>query len=234
MILASSARIITDLVKSFTISIAITKTHLGSDLTPSTMQVLIFAIVAIFVQFSSAATADGLFEDSVPLTSRVPGMYIEVLKSDQILRLRHGTDVFREYPIAFGRGDRGPKERIGDNKTPEGIYRIVGVNQSERFHLFLRLNYPNVKDAFYGLKNKLISRTEFDSIINALKRGRLPPQDTALGGAIGIHGVGMENGKTLKIHANMNWTEGCIAVTNAEINELSQLVRIGTEVVIKP
>ena len=198
------------------------------------MPVLLFAVAILTAHLPLEAAADGLFEDTVAFSGRLPGTYIEVLKSEQVLRLRHGENVFREFPIAFGRGDRGPKERLGDKKTPEGIYRIVGMNESDRFHLFLRLNYPNVKDAFYGLKNKIISQQQFDAIISALKRGRLPPQNTPLGGAIGIHGVGAENGKTLKIHANMNWTEGCIAVTNAEIRELSQLIQIGTEVVIKP
>ena len=198
------------------------------------MPVLLFAVAILTAHLPLEGAADGLFEDTVAFSGRLPGTYIEVLKSEQVLRLRHGENVFKEFPIAFGRGDRGPKERLGDKKTPEGIYRIVGMNESDRFHLFLRLNYPNVKDAFYGLKNKIISQQQFDAIIGALKRGRLPPQNTPLGGAIGIHGVGAENGKTLKIHANMNWTEGCIAVTNAEIRELSQLIRIGTEVVIKP
>ena len=197
--------------------------------------VFIFALAIFSAHFSQVCLADGvLAEPSNQYSSRRVEAYIEVLKSEQILRLRHGDKIFKEFPIAFGRGDRGPKERLGDKKTPEGIYRIVGMNQSDRFHLFLRLNYPNVKDAFYGLKNKIITRHEFDDIVHALQRGRLPPQNTPLGGAIGIHGVGAENGKTLKIHANMNWTEGCIAVTNAEIRELSQLVGIGTEVVIKP
>lgn len=198
------------------------------------MLILFLAFVFVSSYSPIEVMADGLFEDTVAFSGRHPGTYVEVLKSEQILRLRHGDNIFKEFPIAFGRGDRGPKERLGDKKTPEGIYRVVGVNESERFHLFLRLNYPNVKDAFYGLKNKIITREQFDTIINALKRGRLPPQNTPLGGAIGIHGVGVENGKTLKIHANMNWTEGCIAVTNAEIRELRNLVPIGTEVVIKP
>ena len=198
------------------------------------MPVLLFAVAILTAHLPLDAAADGLFEETVAFSGRLPGTYIEVLKSEQVLRLRHGEKVYKEFPIAFGRGDRGPKEKLGDNKTPEGIYRIVGMNESDRFHLFLRLNYPNVRDAFYGLKNKIISQQQFDAIISALKRGRLPPQNTPLGGAIGIHGVGAENGKTLKIHANMNWTEGCIAVTNAEIRELSQLIQIGTEVVIKP
>ena len=199
------------------------------------MKVQFFAIFLSSLLLSTVTLADGSPDDTLTVNhQRYPGAYIEIIKSEQRLRLKHGDTVFKEYPIAFGRGDRGSKERLGDKKTPEGIYRIVGVNDSERFYLFLRLNYPNVKDAFYGLKNKVIDRSQFDAIIEALKRGQLPPQNTALGGAIGIHGVGAENAKKLKIHANMNWTEGCIALTNSEVTELSQLVSIGTEVVIKP
>ena len=97
----------------------------------------------------------------------------------------------------------------------------------------MRLNYPNVKDAFYGLKNKTITRYEFDRIIDSLRRGELPPQNTALGGAIGIHGIGQETEKTLRIHSKVDWTEGCIALTNAEVAELRAYVQVGTEVVIK-
>ena len=186
--------------------------------------------------FTGFALADGdAAAQSIETNSpSYPGAYIEVIKSEQLLRVRRGDVTYREYPIAHGRGDRGAKEILGDKKTPEGIYRIAGINDSDRFHLFIRLNYPNVKDAFYGLKNNIINRREFDNIIDALRRGQLPPQNTALGGAIGIHGVGVETAKKLKIHANMNWTEGCIALTNAEVRELRDIIRVGTEVVIKP
>ena len=192
-----------------------------------------FLLAAVYASFASAdgdITASSLEAN----TPSYPGAYIEIIKSEQLLRVRRGDVTYREYPIAHGRGDRGAKEILGDKKTPEGIYRIAGINNSDRFHLFLRLNYPNVKDAFYGLKNEIINRREFDNIIDALRRGQLPPQNTALGGAIGIHGVGVETAKKLKIHANMNWTEGCIALTNAEVRELRDIIRIGTEVVIKP
>jgi murein L,D-transpeptidase YafK len=204
---------------------------------PAAQQIISFALAAVSLLFSFCALSDGMVDSETvpqPVTVAYPGAYIEIIKSEQLMRIRKGDKTYREYPMAYGRGDRGAKEVLGDKKTPEGIYRIAGINNSERFHLFLRLNYPNVKDAFYGLKNNIISRYEFDKIISALKSGRLPPQDTALGGAIGIHGVGAENDKKLKIHANMNWTEGCIALTNAQVSELRDLIGVGTEVVIKP
>jgi murein L,D-transpeptidase YafK len=162
-----------------------------------------------------------------------PPYRIEVLKSRRVLRLMHADKIFRQFPVAWGRGGPGDKEKFGDNRTPIGIYRIAGFNESSPFHLFMRLNYPNVKDAFYGLKNGVITRTDFDRIIDSLKQGKLPPQDTALGGAIGIHGVGVETDKKLSIHAKVNWTQGCIALTNTDISELRHYVGVGTEVVIR-
>ena len=159
--------------------------------------------------------------------------YLEIDKSERLLRVKFAGETYREYHIASGRGGSGAKRQLGDKRTPEGIYRIVDINASSEFHLFLRLNYPNVNDAFTGLKNSIISNAEFNRIIESLIFGKLPPQDTALGGAIGIHGVGVETADKLKIHSNLDWTKGCVALTNDEVSELRQLVSIGTEVVIQ-
>lgn len=183
-----------------------------------------FTVLALWF---TLAAADGIDDvgDVLP--------HIEIVKSERVLRIKFNDEIYRQYRVAVGRGGPGDKQLTGDNRTPVGIYRVVGFNDSSRFHLFMRLNYPNVKDAFYGLKNKKITRYEFDRIINSLRLGELPPQNTALGGAIGIHGIGEENEKTLRIHSKVDWTEGCIALTNAEIAELRAYVTIGTEVVIK-
>ncbi len=157
---------------------------------------------------------------------------IEVLKSRKILMVKQGGKVVRSYRTAVGKGGKGDKQRSGDHKTPVGTYRVVGFNDNSRFFLFMQLNYPNIKDAFYGLKKHLIGRRQFDRIVRALKMGKTPPQDTPLGGAIGIHGLGAESKKRLLIHENYNWTEGCIALTNEEIMDLKKYVRIGTKVVI--
>ena len=115
---------------------------------------------------------------------------IEINKARRLLLVRAGEEVVEVFRAAVGRGGPGDKQRVGDKKTPVGTYRIVGSNESDRFDYFFRLNYPNVKDAFYGLRNEVITRSEFDRIVTALRAGRLPPQNTKLGGAIGIHGVG--------------------------------------------
>ena len=177
----------------------------------------------------SNSGADGIEDRTVPDRP----YYLEVDKSERQLKVMYAGQTYHQFLVASGRGGTGEKQRGGDRLTPEGIYRVAGFNDSSQFHLFIRLNYPNAEDAFTGLRNKIISEDEFNQIIKSLRRGNLPPQNTALGGAIGIHGVGLETAEKLHIHTNLNWTKGCLALTNDEISTLRQYVTIGTEVVIK-
>ena len=161
------------------------------------------------------------------------GFEIEVNKTARLLIVRAGAEVLKTFRVAVGRGGRGDKNMRGDNKTPIGTYRVVGYNDRSRFDTFVRLNYPNVKDAYYGLRNAVISRYDFDRIVAALREGRTPPQNTALGGAIGIHGIGEETPEKIHIHDHLDWTEGCIALRNADIHELKRFLTLGTRVVIR-
>ena len=154
-------------------------------------------------------------------------------KSKQELLVKDSDDIVKRYRIAHGRGGKGTKHKLGDQKTPVGVYRITNFKDDSRFHFFMQLNYPNLLDAWSGYKNKIITAKEFDEIATALSNQQKPPQDTILGGYIGIHGLGVENPEKLALHKNSNWTEGCIALTNEEIIELKQYVSIGTRVVIK-
>jgi murein L,D-transpeptidase YafK len=170
---------------------------------------------------------------SVNPASSIEGLYeLEISKSKRVLLLKVGSKVKKEYSVALGRGGRGDKRQMGDRKTPIGIYRIVRINPDSPFYYFMQLNYPNVKDAFYGFKDHLISLWDFNRIIGALSKREIPPQNTPLGGAIGIHGVGPETAERRDIHAYFNWTQGCVAMKNADIAELRNYVGIGTKVVI--
>ena len=97
----------------------------------------------------------------------------------------------------------------------------------------MQLDYPNLLDAWYGYKNNVITARQFKQIAFAFKGKQQPPQNTPLGGYIGIHGLGDSTKEKLKIHEAFNWTEGCIALKNSEINALRQYVSIGTRVTIK-
>ena len=153
-----------------------------------------------------------------------------LLKSEHTLYVKKGRFIVKKYKVALGSGGRGGKVREGDERTPVGQYRITEVRNSDRFHLFMRLNYPNIKDAKRALTDKLITLHDYRSVLDAHIFGQQPPQNLILGGAIGIHGIGSETQEKLKIHQNIDWTEGCIALRNEEVEELSQYVSVGTEI----
>lgn len=157
--------------------------------------------------------------------------YLEIDKSKRELRLKLGKNTVRKYRIALGRGGVGAKRFLGDRKSPTGLYRIIGINERSRFHLFLHLDYPNIMDAWEGYQDALISERDLVHIAKSIKRGDIPPQNTPLGGYIGIHGLGQANA-VATFHNLSNWTDGCIALTNKEIDELHRYVKIGTEVLV--
>lgn len=152
--------------------------------------------------------------------------------SQHMLYVKKGHFIVKSYKVALGSGGDGGKIREGDSRTPVGQYRITEVRSSDRFHLFMRLNYPNISDAKRGLDSKLITRKDYRAVLDAHIFGQQPPQNLILGGAIGIHGIGVETEEKVKIHQNIDWTEGCIALRNEEVEELSQYVSVGTEIKI--
>lgn len=184
------------------------------------------ALLAGFCLGAGPVRADGEFYDEPPYA-------LEIDKSDRVLLVKNGEKVTRRFQIASGKGGQGDKRIRGDNKTPLGVYRITDFNEGSAFHLFMRLNYLNVKDAFFGLKSRLISRPEFDRIVDSVRTDQRPPQNTPLGGAVGIHGLGEENADRLKVQRHLDWTQGCIALTNRDVNELRNYVAVGTKVVIR-
>jgi murein L,D-transpeptidase YafK len=157
---------------------------------------------------------------------------LEVLKSSQELLVKNGQEIIKRYHVSFGKGGNGSKRRYGDNRTPVGSYKIIEFRENSRFHFFMQINYPNSIDAWNGYKNNLIDGKEFKEIIKAITSDAIPPQDTPLGGYLGIHGIGEITEEKLSIHDRHNWTEGCIALRNDEISELRQYVTIGTTIII--
>lgn len=157
---------------------------------------------------------------------------LEVSKRDQLLLVKEDGQTIRKFHIAYGRGGDGSKARLGDNKTPTGVYRITEFKSDSRFYYFMLLDYPSLLDAWRGYQNELINAMQFRQIATAHRDHTVPPQNTALGGYIGIHGIGDVNTEKLELHDKFNWTEGCIALKNEEINELRKYVTIGTRVTI--
>lgn len=154
---------------------------------------------------------------------------IDVSKSQRSLTVRCVGGGTLTFPIALSR-ERGPKRVAGDERMPEGVYRIAGAPRKSRFHVFIPIDYPSRADADRGLKDGLITKDVHAAISSAHRDGRLPPQDTPLGGLLGIHGEGARWRGDLAL----NWTAGCIALTDPAITQLSRLARRGTPVQITP
>lgn len=136
---------------------------------------------------------------------------IIITKSSHSMTLMANGHVLKVYRVALGRGPAGPKERQGDHKTPEGQYLIDRKNAHSRFHLALHVSYPNPAD---------------------LDRARKAGVDP--GGLIEIHGLPPQFAWLGSLQHKVDWTDGCIAVTDAEIDEVWRLVPIGTPVEIRP
>ena len=156
-----------------------------------------------------------------------------ISKKKNELIVKSSGQIVKKYYIASGKGGEGTKRSRGDSKTPLGMYQVASVKESSRFHFFIQLDYPNLLDAWYGYKNNIIDANNFKRIATAYNRREVPPQDTELGGFIGIHGLGITNEEKLNIHESFNWTDGCIALTNEGINDLKKFVLIGTQVIIR-
>jgi murein L,D-transpeptidase YafK len=147
------------------------------------------------------------------------------------LAVMRGDSVMQKYNnIAIGSNGPSVDKVVSDETTPLGEFRISDVNPRSRYHLFLLLDYPTIEHAQRALADGRINPEEYVAVSNAWLEGELPPQNTRLGGFLGIHGIG---GGDLAIHRSVNWTDGCIAMTNEEIDELASLVGVGTRVSVR-
>ena len=169
-----------------------------------------------------------------PLAQAAPqsGTHLVVSQMDASVRvIRKGIEIDRFENAAFGLRGVQQKKEIGDDITPRGEYQIIEIRPSSRFNTFISLNYPNIDDANRGLVANRLSTAQWHKINQAHQQRRMPLQNTHLGGHIGIHGLGRGS---MKVHRRFNWTQGCIALTNEQINALAHYVKPGTKVVIIP
>ena len=147
------------------------------------------------------------------------GMRCGVLRADLVvvskkrreMVLLRGESVLRTYRIALGREPVGPKRQEGDGRTPEGRYVIDRRNAKSKYHLSLHISYPDAAD-----------------VARAREAGVDP------GGDIMIHGLPNGFGWLGSLHRTLDWTDGCIAVTDQEMDEIWQSVDDGTPIEIKP
>src|SRR5215471_6079138 len=162
--------------------------------------------------------------DSVGESQLLGAPRIVVRKSERRLLLYSGDKLVRTYRVGLGLSPVGDKVREGDRRTPEGNFYIFTKNDKSSFYLSLGISYPNAAAAERGLRDGLISKSQYDTILAALSARKAPPQNTRLGGDIYIHGNG----------SGSDWTWGCVALENEDIRELFNLVGVGTPVSIRP
>lgn len=158
--------------------------------------------------------------------SVVPGRpTIEIWKSERKMQLRYGEYVDRTFAVMLGRAPRFAKEERGDYRTPVGRYYIA-YKKPSRFDRFLGISYPNIDDAEKGYQRGLINADQWADIFFANMNLDTPTWQTPLGGMVGIHGFGDRR------YMPIDWTEGCIAVSNDEIEYLYDVTPVGTPVLI--
>ena len=161
----------------------------------------------IIILFVMMMAVNGFAADKIEINN------ILVIKSERVLYLRNNNDIMKKYKISLGKQPIGAKEREGDMKTPEGNYFIEWHNPNSKFHLSLKISYPNDEQKEQA-KIKGYSAGDF----------------------IMIHGYPNYTWDFAFdfIHKSSDWTDGCIAVNNEEIEEIYKLVKDGTPITILP
>ena len=144
--------------------------------------------------------------------------------------MQDGKELERFEHIAIGRGGPSTLRRKGDGSTPIGRYRIAWVNEDSPFRTFFGFDFPSPADAERGHEAGIIDDRDLARIKAAARSGQVPPQDTPLGGRLGIHGIG---GGDPRMHREFNWTQGCIALTNQQVDRLARWIGKGTQVEVR-
>ncbi len=146
-----------------------------------------------------------------PLPPGTTADSLVLVKSLRLLIVYAEGAAVRTYRVALGEQPLGPKRFQGDERTPEGLYRIDSRNPDSQYHLSLHVSYPNAVD-----------------------RARAQLWGKEPGGDIMIHGLPVGDESVGIEHTQYDWTHGCIAVTDREIEELWRLVPVGTPIDLKP
>ncbi|MCX8070775.1 MAG: L,D-transpeptidase family protein [Thermodesulfovibrionales bacterium] len=152
-----------------------------------------------------------IFSPHIAITSTINIDNIVVLKSHRIMLMMKEGDIVKSYRISLGKEPKGHKTSEGDKKTPEGLYFIEYKKADSKFYKALKISYPNEQDR-----------------LKASSLGLSP------GGLIMIHGLPKDKETLGRFHRRIDWTDGCIAVTNEEIDEIWEMVSVGTPVFISP
>lgn len=158
-------------------------------------------------------------------------LWVLVDDSESALSIYRGNLLLEHFaPVSLGRGGADTMRTQGGNVTPKGEFRVNRFNWESQWHVFVGLDYPTPSHARMALESGLYTEQDYADYFAYYRHHGYPPQQTVLGGFIGIHGLGRADPE---VHASYHWTQGCVAVTDVQIERLSELIDIGTRVVIR-
>lgn len=158
---------------------------------------------------------------------------ILVDKRNYTLNLYEDTVLVKSYRVSLGRNILRAEKTADDEATPVGEYKICSIDTSHRYNKFFQLNYPNLSNATEALRKGWITQKVFDQIKFEFYYEGCTKYNKVLGGNIGIQGLGRLNYIFKNLPFVYNWTNGSIAMSNEDIDELYSVIKIGTKVVIK-
>lgn len=164
---------------------------------------------------------------------RLEDVNLLVNRSNFTLNLYEDTVLIKSYRASFGRNLYDKKKLANDGATPVGEYKICNIQNHKAYYKFLMINYPNLDDANEALRKSIITQKEYNELRFQFYYEDCTNPNTILGGNIGIHGIGRLNAVFKNLPFVYNWTDGSIAISNEDLDELLKVIRKGTKVVIK-
>ncbi|MEH6635340.1 MAG: L,D-transpeptidase [Halioglobus sp.] len=192
---------------------------------------LIRGAIVVYITLMATGFLPASLSPAPQVMAQSTDIWLMIDTNELTLGVMQGSRILARYKnIAIGSNGTTREKRVKDEKTPLGDFRITGIRPSKRFQLFLAIDYPNMDHVERALAGGRITTKEYQALLGALSKGKPPPQGTSLGGNLGIHGIGAGS---LQIHNNVNWTDGCIALTNEQVQKLAGWVSVGTRVRIR-
>jgi len=203
---------------------------------------VIYLTFAIIIFFSGILVYGVLLNlREVPLAEAMLNTGFTEITNPKIIVDRHNytlgiyedSVLIKNYRVSFGKSVQTAKTRADDNATPVGVYKICKMFKTHKYHKFFQINYPNLEDGANALRKGWISQKEYNNIKFEYYYEGCTKFHNVLGGNIGIHGIGELNYIFKNLPFVFNWTDGSIAMSNENIDEIYSVIREGTEVVIK-
>ncbi len=187
-------------------------------------------LYGVILNIREVPLSEAMIEKGFP---KLINLNILVDKRNYTLNLYEDTVLVKSYRVSLGRNILRAEKTADDEATPVGEYKICSIDTSHRYNKFFQLNYPNLSNATEALRKGWITQKVFDQIKFEFYYEGCTKYNKVLGGNIGIQGLGRLNYIFKNLPFVYNWTNGSIAMSNEDIDELYSVIKIGTKVVIK-